>query len=369
MADGAWNTIDGVTFHEADAVFEGGGVKGLGLAYAMKTFEEYGYTTWRSVAGTSAGSIMAAYIACGGTADGAIRLLETTPWAEFQDWGHTHGVVDLLRFHALCLGDHFHGWMGDVLRDLLKKDATFGDVLDDTAEGGPASRLQMIATDITRKKMLVLPYDLEDFADEDGRPLDWKTFKIADAVRMSMAIPYFFVPVYMHTPTLTKDGKQAPASTGDDAVKPGTKCTIVDGGVLSNFPVWLFDTDPDKDPHRPTFGFYITGGKGFGSGLDHVLAVAGWPLKEALDIFHTTSGAWDKRFHSKSTVVRTCPVPVDGLGTTDFDKVDEYKDRVRKSATKAAVDFVEHFKLSDYRNTNGKHITIAAATDVVGVSG
>jgi len=37
-----------------------------------------------------------------------------------------------------------------------------------------------------------------------------------------------------------------------------------------------------------------------------------------LVIFHTTTGAWDARFHSHSTIVRPCAVPVDGLGTTDF---------------------------------------------------
>ena len=109
---------------------------------------------------------------------------------------------------------------------------------------------------------------------------------------------------------------------------------------------------------KPTFGFYITGGKGFGSGMNHVLAIAGWPLKEALDIFHTTSGAWDDRFHSQSTIVRTCPVPVDGLGTTDFDKVDAYKDRVKKSAGDAAKTFIEKFELVNYRNTHGRKIGV-----------
>ncbi len=48
----------------ADAVFEGGGIKGIGLVGALKTFEENGYH-WKNICGTSAGSIVAALLAVG----------------------------------------------------------------------------------------------------------------------------------------------------------------------------------------------------------------------------------------------------------------------------------------------------------------
>ncbi len=44
---------------KADAVFEGGGVKGLGLVGALDIAEKEGYTDWQRVAGTSAGAIVA----------------------------------------------------------------------------------------------------------------------------------------------------------------------------------------------------------------------------------------------------------------------------------------------------------------------
>lgn len=333
-------------------MFEGGGVKGLGLAYALQAFENRGYTHWRSLAGTSAGAIMAAYMAMPRTtAKSAINLCLNTPWADFQDWGHTHGAVDLLKLHGLCRGDVFHDWMKKTLKDALgkRRDARFGDVLDEHGE----SRLRMIATDITRKKMLVLPRDLSDYADQAGNPIKWQDFLIADAVRMSMSIPYFFAPCHMTT------AKKAPAATPDessDSVAPGTECTIVDGGVLSNFPIWLFDADPSANPSRPTFGFFITGGKGFGSGADHLVSIAGWPVEMAVDMFHTASGAWDEQFHAHSTIVRTCPVPVDGLGTTDFALVKKYAPKLAKSATKAANTFLNNFDLAAYRNGYGNAI-------------
>jgi len=334
MADvtaGPWNTTANDTFvHEADAVFEGGGVKGFGLAVALAAFEDRGYTKWVNVAGTSAGAIMAAYIACGHSGKDAVKLMTSKmPWASFEDWGHLHGAVNMVRFHGLCLGDAFRDWMRGEIAD-----ATFGDVWGPDPD---RSRLKMIATDITRKKLLVLPEDLADYRSDDGKPIVPKAFKIADAVRMSMSIPYFFAPCHLTT-------------------VDGTECTIVDGGVLSNFPVWLFDTNPDTDPQRPTFGFFITGGKGVGGALEHLLAVGGWPAQMGLDIFHTASGAWDDRFHSHSTVVRTCPVPVDGLGTTDFTHMQDFIEPITRDATAAANAFLDGFVLTDYRNTYGKAV-------------
>ena len=51
--------------HQADAVFQGGGVKGIALVGALLAFAEQGWTEWVSVAGTSAGSIVAGFLGRG----------------------------------------------------------------------------------------------------------------------------------------------------------------------------------------------------------------------------------------------------------------------------------------------------------------
>jgi len=43
----------------ADIVFEGGGIKGIGLVGALKIFENKGYC-WKNISGNSAGSVVAA---------------------------------------------------------------------------------------------------------------------------------------------------------------------------------------------------------------------------------------------------------------------------------------------------------------------
>jgi predicted acylesterase/phospholipase RssA len=69
------DALEGVTISDkADAVFEGGGVKGIALAGALKGAEHLG-VRWQKVAGTSAGAITACLLAAGYTADELITIL------------------------------------------------------------------------------------------------------------------------------------------------------------------------------------------------------------------------------------------------------------------------------------------------------
>ena len=66
--------------------------------------------------------------------------------------------------------------------------------------------------------------------------MDPMSFDIAKAVRMSLSIPIFYNPKVLF------DNNNQP-------------CYIVDGGLLSNLPVWIFDCD--KIPRWPTFGLNL----------------------------------------------------------------------------------------------------------------
>jgi NTE family protein len=331
--------------HRADGVFQGGGVKGLALVGALLEFAENPngqITEWVSVAGTSAGSIIAALLACGKNPAQLEQLLRTTPYASFQDWGAggevLGGALNLARQHGLAHGEVFRTWMDKQLGG-----ATFASVkTDPPPQEGSAYRLQMIATDLTRKQMIVLPDDLANYrvAGSD-QPINPDAFKIADAVRMSMSIPYFFQPIEL----VNVDGSRS---------------TIVDGGVLSNFPVWIFDTRAAQ-PKRPTFGFHLFGGRGVGGGLERVIGGLGWPVEMGVDIFHTATDAWDTRFMSHSTVVRTCPVSAGEIGTTDFDLKPAQQDWLVESGRQGAKTFLADFKRENYMNTYGRTLTSPSA--------
>lgn len=321
--------------HEADGVFQGGGVKGIALVGALLGFAERGCGRWVNVAGASAGAVVAAYLACGHDAYDAEQLLRAAPYSRFEDFGPggrlLGGGWNLIRRRGLARGEYFRRWLDDQIEG-----RTFAAV----AENG-RSRLKLIAADITRRDLLVLPDDLPDYRlpGADG-PIDPARFRIADAVRMSMSLPYFFEPVQL---------------VHHDS---GTTSTIVDGGLLSNFPVWVFDVE-DRDPVRPTFGFRITGGRGYGGSLERVLARLGWPVKLGSDIFHTAMEAWDRRFMSHSTRVRTCPVPAGDIGTTDFRLTPLEQTELVENGRRAARRFLDSFSTEDYRNTYGRRLSTA----------
>ncbi len=221
-----------------DLVFEGGGVKGIGLAGAFLGLYEHGYRP-ECVAGTSAGAITAALVAAGYDGQELKQLvLEDMHFPLFEDRPRFHllgtatgEVIEVLRDRGLHSGQYFLNWISKLLQD--KGKTTFGHFRDAEAAGTNREyRLQVIASDLTDHSMLVLPRD----ATKLGIAPD--DLPVAEAVRMSMSIPIFFDPVIRENP------------------KDGRRHMIVDGGMLSNYPIWLFDAE-GKEPRFPTFGMLL----------------------------------------------------------------------------------------------------------------
>ncbi len=69
---------------QANGVFEGGGVKGIGLVGALQRAEEYG-VEFVAVGGTSAGSIVAALYAAGYTAAEMKTILMELDFTDLLD--------------------------------------------------------------------------------------------------------------------------------------------------------------------------------------------------------------------------------------------------------------------------------------------
>jgi NTE family protein len=358
---------------EADGVFRGGGVKGLGLAGALLGFAEHQkqpVKKWVNVAGASAGAIIACYLACGHDADDMAKLMQRTKFGDFQDFPWpgivVGGGVNLLRRHGLAHGEAFRLWFNEELEG-----KTFAAT---KAPGETRYRLKLIAVDVTNRALLVLPDDLVWYKRPgEDTMIDPDTFSLADAARMSMSIPYFFEPV-----TLVRDrvyledagDTDLPANTAVDridAMAQGDKvrfreltkkeekaqsAVIIDGGTLSNFPVWLFDVDnPGQPLKRPTFGFTLTGGRGVGAGFNKAVALLPWAGRFGFDIFHTSQQAWDARFASHSTRVRTVAVDAGTIGTTQFNLRQADQQLLIDNGRKAAQRFLDRFDLADYENT------------------
>lgn len=324
--------------HDADAVFEGGGVKGIAFAGAVRAVEDAGVREWCNVAGTSAGAIVASLLVAGYRADDLERIM-TVDYRRFADYGVggvARGLLNSLWMRGLAPGRFFERWLEQHLADsplgrsLGGRQPTFADVrrtdlpasLSDAQRERVLYRLQVIASDITAGRMLVLPHDIASFSlSRNGPRVDPEELTLVQAVRMSMSFPFLYNPVTLW-----------------DGDRPHY---VVDGGLLSNFPVWLFDSGGERPPVRPTWGFRLHGGwSELPEQPQRRIPLPLWRLALARAMFSAATEAWDRDRAARTQAVRTIDIPTGDVGTTDFDLADEAVAFLRDSGADSAARFM-----------------------------
>ncbi|MED4601999.1 patatin-like phospholipase family protein [Paenibacillus validus] len=316
-----------------NAVFQGGGVKGIALAGAVSAIERLGYGI-HQVAGTSSGAIVASLVAAGYRADEMRTIIEGTPFTEFLQRApifNTKVIGPLSRLFlkkGLYSGEALEHWIYQLL--LAKGIRTFGDL--------KSNQLRIVASDISGRKLLVLPDDIAQYG------VDPKRFLIAKAVRMSTSIPYFFDPVVIRKKT------NLPRKRGEKFADQFVY--IVDGGLLSNFPLWLFDNDdPTKvDSHTPTIGFQLVGR---GTGKPNTIF---GPVSMLRALFSTMLDAHDDYYIQEHNRFRSVKIPTHGIGVTDFDLTPEQSVELFESGMKSTMAFFGKWKFTDYKHHYLTHV-------------
>jgi NTE family protein len=265
---------------DIDGVFSGGGIKGLALIGAYQALEEKGYK-FKRLAGTSAGAVIAAFIAAGYSSRELLKIMDDIEISELLDSNAIISLPIIKWFRVyyrlgLYKGVALESWVEEKLK--ARGIYTFADL--------PPQSLRVIASDLSNGRLLVLPDDLEKYG------IAKETFPVARAIRMSASLPYFFEPVKLRS----LEGISF----------------MVDGGVLSNFPMWLFDRENVKKV-RPVIGVK----------LSHDLV--GKPkkqIKNAIDmyeaLFTTMKDAHDSRYISRKLEKNIIFIPTEGVLTTEF---------------------------------------------------
>ncbi len=312
----------------ADLVLEGGGVKGIALVGGLMPLAEAGYRFPR-VAGTSAGAIVAAVVAALQKAGEPVSRLEevarTLDYSKFRDRGFpgkwlgplavlTDGL-SVLAEDGVFEGHYLEQWLSGVLGDLGVE--TFGDLrTHDPGDDGRVHHrygLVVTASDVSRKRLLRLPWDYADYG------LDPDEQRIVSAVRASASIPFFFEPV-----TLT-----------------GTRgtSTLVDGGLLSNYPIDLFDRLDEVPPRWPTIGIRLDA-LGIGGEPAQVHPVRG-PVALGVALVVTSLEACQaEHVLAPCNVERSVNVDTTGVSAVDFDLTEEQQARLHDAGREAARRFL-----------------------------
>jgi NTE family protein len=316
-----------------DLVLEGGGVKGIGLAGAYEALAGNGFEP-ANIAGTSAGAIAAALIAAGYTPAELRREILGLDYHQFEDEGWEDKLPLIDRTASILLdlgiyeGKRFREWIAEKLE--VKNVRTFADLVRDRDESDLRYRykLHVIVSDVTERALLVLPRDAHKLG------LEPDELSVADAIRMSMSIPIFFEPVRHENP-----------QTGQEHI-------LVDGGMLSNFPVWLFDCR-EGVPDWPTFGLLLVEPKPhehLGKRIDPPKRDRG--VSALIDylksLAQTMMAAHDRLYLEQSDFARTVPIPTLGVGTTEFDLEPDRAEALYASGVKATEEFLSTWAWDAY---------------------
>ncbi|MEK7847388.1 MAG: patatin-like phospholipase family protein [Chloroflexota bacterium] len=322
----------------ADLVMEGGGVKGTALVGVLSVLEEAGYQ-FMNLAGTSAGAIVAALVAAGYTAQELKQVMDGLDYSRLRDRSLLDRLpvagplLSLIFEKGIYEGDYFFNLMDSLLRE--KGVRTFADLVmkEFQEDERYRFRLRVIAADISLGRLLVLPQDIRHY----GIVPD--DLSVALAVRMSMSIPLFYEPVTLRD-----------AQTGQVSY-------IIDGGVLSNFPVWLFDTQGGV-PEWATFGLKLVEPE---EGRPHRIR---GPVSLLTALFGTMMEAHDARYIEDQDFARTIPIPTLGVRTTEFDLSPERREALYQAGRGAAQRFLGKWDFSDYilkyrgdASRHGRHIS------------
>ncbi len=309
---------------DCDLVLEGGGVKGIALVGAVAVLEERGYRFHR-VAGTSAGAIVGALVAAGIPSARLRAIMQELDYRRFRDQWPVARLGPLGQLAAIvfqggtCRGAELRAWLAGELARAERPVQTFRDVaLEDPGAAvpeGEAYRLVVMGSDLSQGRLARLPWDYRRRYD-----LDPDDVAVADAVRASMSIPFFYSPTAIRSPRTRR------------------RSWLVDGGLLSNFPVWVFDRADRREPRWPTFGIKLSSRP---LGERRVNEIGG-VVSFTRALVATMSGFYDRlHVEDPSVTARTIFVDTLDVGATDFDLDRATAEALYESGRTAATQFLD----------------------------
>ena len=311
-------------------------MKGIGLGGAIGVLMRAGYAFER-VAGTSAGAIAGALVAAGIGDPGLGEAMARLRYERVPDRGPpkiplVSEGISLLHSGGAYEGDYIHRFVRDELEALGVR--TFGDL----RRGDPAAdanlppersyKLVVMATDVTHGRLLRLPWDYPLLGMDPDEQL------VADAVRASISIPLYFDPV------VVRHGET------------GERVTLVDGGVLSNYPIEIFDRTDLRPPRWPTLGVKIVAELSAGAAaiFPGGALSALRPVRLLERVLATAIVGHDQTYLERPCVRRrTIAVDTSAIGIVEFDASPQQRTTVIANGTAAAERFLRTWDWEAFR--------------------
>lgn len=363
--------VDAKGHQYVDLVMEGGGVLGISLLGYVYALEQAGLR-FLGIGGTSAGAINAMMTAAAGTPAEAksakvIDVLAALDMASFVDgdddaqefveawvgdagrvklaWKGMQVVDNITERLGLNPGVAFEEWLKAQLEkfgiaEVRELEARLNDLPELThrvtgkaiSKKAAAPLLAIVAADVTTETKAVFP----QMAD-----LYWKRHKSespAKFVRASMSIPFFFEPYRVRDLPQNADRWEEVGYFGSLP----TEVVLVDGGIISNFPIDLFHVP--GVPLSPTFGAKLGTDRSKPRTIEK-------PGQLASAVFNASRQYADSDFLAKHpdyrhllTYIETGDHDWLAFSMSDDDKIDLFRRGVV-----AAVEFLNGFDWAEYK--------------------
>ncbi|MGA1796145.1 MAG: patatin-like phospholipase family protein [bacterium] len=337
-----------MAYNFKNLVFEGGGVKGIAYVGAMEALLERGILQdIVRVGGTSAGAITAILVGLNYSVEEMRDILWRLDFNNFMDdsWGMVRDSKRLIKEFCWYQGNFFRNWIGRIIEAKTgNSESTFADVYAQKSSNG-FKDLYFMGTNLSTRFSEIFSYE------------HTPRICIADAARISMSIPLFF------------------------AAKRNFRGDVyVDGGVLVNYPIKLFDREKYinrggrrtiyYDAHNQELvasgkriSSYIYNKETLGFRLDSAKEIAVFrdqaePQRRNVDDFFSYAWAlvetileFQQSIHlHDDDWQRTIYIDTLGVKTTDFDLAEDKKNRLVESGRNGVEKYFEWFDASNPAN-------------------
>lgn len=221
-------------------VFEGAGIRGIAYGGAIEELENNKVLAGvEKVGGTSAGAITALCLSLGYTSGEINELLYSTDFKKFNDgkFFFAGGINRVNKYFGWYRGERMSRWLADIIDEKTgNSNITFEELYNKGFKD-----LYITATVLNHQKLVVLSR------------FTYPQMRVKDAVRISASIPFYFEAVFVNA-----QGKIIKHPKKKDSLT-----VMVDGGLVGNFPIHMFDSMVIKEnrvtyiPNEATIGFRL----------------------------------------------------------------------------------------------------------------
>lgn len=207
-------------------VMEGGGVRGLAYSGALEVLEQKNIIqNINRVAGSSAGAIAGLMVAYGYNSHEVDSILQNLKIQEFNDGKDIFGKIRRIkREYGVYKGDKFKSWLAQLIYYKTgNANITFLQLHQLHVKNNTFKDFYCTGTNISRQQLEILSWQR------------WPGMKLKTAVHISSCIPFYFKPVPID-------------HYGNEVSLKDTLANYdlyVDGGMLCNYPVNMFDSCGD----------------------------------------------------------------------------------------------------------------------------